>query len=323
MQSLHSFARLGVVLFAALHAPKALAGVTAWVPLEVRHGHVLFPVEVAGVPSHALFDTGAQGNSVSSELVANAGLALHGKRYTIRGVSSTEENVASVSRLPIRLFGVDFKLHDVPVLPHSAALIIGAGFLKTAVLQLDYPNHRMRLITRDSIDLAKVANVPVRLVAESGLPALQVTVDGTKRWMLLDTGNTGPILMRRMVAEQSNWIGRFPRASGALVDVNADVAMTDVLVLPSIVIGPFELTDVPVQVPAANEEIRIAGTRRNVPVDDSRIRTGVRISGVVGYEVLRHFVVTLDYEREKLHLAVPREEKTAPESEPDPPPPPS
>ena len=114
------------------------------------------------------------------------------------GVSSTDEIVGSVSSLPIKLFGIDFKLQEVPALPHADAMIIGAGFLKAAVLQLDYPNSRMRLITHDSINLTDAANVPLRLEEGSGLPAIQVTIDGKNRWMLLDTGNAGPIVVRRM-----------------------------------------------------------------------------------------------------------------------------
>jgi Aspartyl protease len=292
----------------ALAAAEARAGVTAWVPLEIRNGKVLFPVEVGGVSGHAILDTGSQGNSVSSALVERAGLVLAGRRYSIRGVGSTDEIVGSVSSLPIKLFGVDFKLQEVPALPHDEALIIGAGFLEASVLQLDYPNKRMRLITHDSVDLSKVANVEMRLEDSSGLPAIQVTIDGVPRWMLLDTGNAGPIMIRRMVAEEADWITRFRRADTTLVDINANVSRMELLVLPSVVIGPFELADVPVAIPAQGEQINISGTRRSGPLQDTRIRKGVRISGIVGYEVLRHFVATIDYDRQKMHIAAPPEE---------------
>jgi Aspartyl protease len=302
---------------ATVAAVPAFAGVTVWVPLEVRDGRVLFPIEVAGVAGRAIFDTGSQGHSISTALVERAGLKLLGRRYQIRGVSSTDEIVGSVSSLPIKLFGVDFKLRDVPALPHSDEMIIGAGFLKAAVLQLDYPNSRMRLITHDSVDLASVANVPLRLEESSGLPTIQLTIDGKQRWMLLDTGNSGPVVVRRMLATEGNWIERFKHGDGAMTDINANVSSTEILVLPSVVIGPFELTDVPVAIPAAGESSNIAGARSTGPLADSRVRKGVRISGVVGYEILRHFVVTLDYDREKLHIAAPPEEpeKPAPERE--------
>ena len=288
----------------------ARAGVTPWVDLEVRDGHVLFAVEVAGHEGRAIFDTGAQDNTVSTELVERAGLKLNGKRFEIVGVVSSDERVGSVGTLPVKLFGIDFKLRNVPALPLHHELIIGAGFLKAGVLQLDYPNRRMRLITPDSVDLSKAANVPLRLQEGTNLPAIQVTIDGSQRWMMLDTGNAGPILMRRMVASQAGWIERFKRAESAIVDVNAAVSAMDMLVLPSVRIGPFELEDVPVQIPAPGEEIRITGAS-NSQGRETRVRQGVRISGIVGYEVLRHFVVTLDYDRQLLHIAPPPEPPAA------------
>jgi predicted aspartyl protease len=294
------------------------------VPLEIRDGRVLFPVEVAGVSGHALLDTGSQGNSISSALVEKAGLVLAGRKLSITGVGSTDEIVSSVSRLPIKLFGIDFELQEVPALPHDEELIIGAGFLKAAVLQLDYPNNRMRLITHDSVDLSKVANVPLRLEEASGLPAIQVGIDGKDRWMLLDTGNAGPIVVRRLIAQEENWIARFKRADAALQDVNANVANLDLLVLPSVVIGPFELADVPVAIPAEGVKINISGARSVGPRENSRIRKGVRVSGIIGYEVLRHFVATIDYDRQKMHLAASAEETRppapAPAQPPEPPP---
>ena len=226
-------------------------------------------------------------------LVEKAGLSLAGRRYAIRGTGSTDDIVGSVSSLPIKLFGIEFKLQDVPALPHDEELLIGAGFLKAFVLQLDYPNKRMRLITHDSVDLSKVANVPLRLEESSGRPAIQVTIDGKNRWMLLDTGASGPIMVRRLIAEDADWIERFQRADASIVDINASVTNMDLLVLPSVVIGPFELADVPVMIPAEGEGINISGVRESGPRNDSNIRKGVRVSGIVGYEILRHFVVTM------------------------------
>jgi hypothetical protein len=287
----------------------AQAGVTPWEPIEIRDGQILFPVEIAGHAGRALFDTGASGNSVSRGFVEKAGLELKGRRYAIEGAGSTDEYVPSISRLPIKLFGAEFRLPEVPAvrLETGAELILSAGFLRLGVLQIDYPNSRMRLITRDSVDLAKVANVPLRMEETSQRPAVELIVDGKPRWMLLDTGNAGAILMRRLVAEEGDWIARFKRVESAFQDANADVTGVDLLVLPSVKIGPFELEDVPVAVPAPGEEINISGERHAGPAYGSRIRSGVRVTGIVGYDVLRHFVVTIDYERQKMHVALPEE----------------
>lgn len=300
-------ALVGIALI--LLACSAQAGVSKWVPLELHAGQLLFPVEIDGHAGRAMLDTGAQGNSVSQTFVEKAGLKLWGRKYRIEGVVSSAEFVSSVSSLPVSLFGIRFDLADVPAMPHDEyELTIGAGFLKAAVLQLDYPNLRMRLITHDAIDLSKAANLPLRLEQGSGLPAVEVEIDGTKRWMLLDTGNAGPIVMRRLIAQEGDWIARFKRAEGSAIDVNAATANLDILVLPSVKLGPFELEDVPIAIPAKGEPIRISGARSARAEQDTRIKRGVRVSGIVGYEVLRHFVVTVDYDRQKAHVALPAEE---------------
>jgi hypothetical protein len=286
-------------------AGPALAGVSAWVPLEVRDGKLIFPVEIAGVAGNAMFDTGAEGSSVSTDFVARAGLALAGPKYMVRGAGSTDHTVSSVSTLRIELFGADFKLRAVPALPHGEDLIIGVGFLKAGVLQLDYPNGRMRLATRDAVDLARVSNVAMKLEEGTALPAIEVTIDGMRRWMLFDTGNTGPIIARRALAEQGDWIARFKRAESAFTDINAAVVATDLLVLPSVKIGPYELEGVPVAIPAEGADLFLSERERLGPVQGSHIKRGVRTSGIVGYEVLRHFVVTVDYERQEMHVAAP------------------
>lgn len=311
MRASRAFTQLLLALISSCLAAPAQAGVTAWIPLEVRDGHVSFPVEIAGRAGHAAFDTGAAFSSVSTEIAKELGLKLGGRRWMVQGVGSTDETVTSESRLPIKLFGIDFELHDVAALPHRTDMIIGAGFLKSFVLQLDYPNSRMRLITEDSIDLAKAANVPLRLDRGTGLPAIRVKIDGRDRWMLLDTGNSGPIVMRRLVAREADWLARFKRAEGSMIDVNANVTGTDILVLPSFAIGPYELEDVPVAIPAEGESLNLAGGRASGGVGDSRIQSGVRVSGIVGYEVLRHFVVTIDYDRQKMHVAAPQQEPQA------------
>ncbi len=308
MQTIRSPWKTTLAALALACAVSAHAGVTPWEPLEIRDGHVLFPVTVAGVAGRAVFDSGSQINSVDKGFVERNGLRLFGRKFDITGVSSTEESVRSVSRLPIGLFGAEFELRDVPALPHpNMTMIIGAGFLKSSVLQLDYPNSRMRLITHDSVDLSKVANVPLRRAEGSGLPAVQVTIDGEKRWMLLDTGNSGPILMRRVVAEGAGWIGRFQKTRTTARDANADISELDLLVLPALAIGPYELADVPIEIPAPGQEIHISGFRPAGPGRFTRIKKGVRISGILGYEVLRHFIVTIDYERDKAHIEAPPE----------------
>lgn len=290
-------------------AVSARAGVTAWIPLEIRDGVILLPAEIAGTPAKAMLATGTNQNQVSKEFVERIGLDLSGTHYESVGRGGREYDVRSVDRLPIKLFGVTFELHDVPAHEESADLVIGAGFLSAFILQIDYPNSRMRLVTHDAIDMEKVGNTLLRLEEHWGTPAVQVTLDGDERWLTLDTSHAGPTLIRRLLAEDKGWIAKY------LKETNAE---RELLVFPSFKIGPFELTDVPVEVPAPGVQSNVGSFRKQGPDRDTNLRSGVRVSGILGYEVLRHFVVTIDYEREAMHIATPAEEPKAVAAEPEP-----
>jgi hypothetical protein len=162
----------------------------------------------------------------------------------------------------------------------------------------------MRVLSRKSIDLDDYDNVPMRRAERTTDAAIQVVFPGDKKlWLLLDTGATGPILLYRGVAEREGWLGAYGRGHSAASDILGKVAELEMLVIPALRVGPFELGDVPVAVPSEGERL-FAGRERWARVQTgTHITRGARASGLLGYDVLRHFVVTIDYDRELIHLA--------------------
>jgi len=300
---------LALLTLLAVFSPQAVrAGATAWIPLEMHGGAIYFDAEVRGRPVKALFSTSSNQHQISKRLVEELGLSLSGDRYESRGRGGIEYDVRSVGKLPVKLFGVAFDLVNVPAHDQDVELVVGAGFLQSFIVQIDYPGSRMRLLTLDAIDMKKVGNVRLGREWEFGTPALEVTfVGGKKRWMALDTSHTGPMLVRRLIAEEEGWMEKYLKQAGSEADQ---------LVLPSVTIGPFELEEVPVQVPAPGVQQNVGGTRPSGPRGDTRVARAIRVSGVIGYELLRHFVVTIDYDREMAHIGLPPEEpaKPAPET---------
>jgi len=74
--------------------------------------------------------------------------------------------------------------------------------------------------------------------------------------------------------------------------------------LPELTIGPIVLENVVVIVPGEGEKTNVG--------QDVIAKLGTRIKetasdGILGYDVLKHFVVTIDYKRSFLHLGVPAE----------------
>jgi hypothetical protein len=294
-----------VAACALLCATAAHAAITAWIPIEIREGAIYFDAAASGKPVKALFATGANQHQTSKAFAELLGLDLNGKRYESRSIGGFEYDVRSVARLPVKLFGVDFELHDVPAYEGGGDLVIGAGFLRSFIVQIDYPNNRMRLLTHDAVDMKKLGNVRLRYDAEFALPVVEVEFPGgEKRWMQLDTAHTTPTLVRRIIAEDSGWLEKYTKRTGGEMEL---------LVLPSLKIGPFELEDVPIEVPAPGVAANVGGfDRRGNAAQDSRQKKGEQASGILGYELLRHFVLTLDYDRQALHIAAPTEEPEEP-----------
>lgn len=309
--------------FLALWASAAPA---QWIPIDVRDGAVTFPVVVEGVETTAALDTSSSVNSVDAAFAERIGLSLSGPRYQMSSAYLGGKIVPSEAQLDVQIFGVKVVLKDTPAMVHpSAPLLIGVDFLRDFVLQIDYPGSRMRILPRSAIDLAEQENVPLRdsegtcdTAREFGFvgrgtcpPAVQVVFPGDEKiWLLLDTGATGPIVLNRLVAKRHGWLTAYRKGTASSVDALGKVIETEMLVMPSLRLGPFELGDVPVAVPS--EEFRVLTGRGGWGRVETgtHIMRGARANGLLGYDVLRHFVVTIDYERELLHVAPPAPERS-------------
>jgi hypothetical protein len=69
-------------------------------------------------------------------------------------------------------------------------------------------------------------------------------------------------------------------------------------------IGPFTLENVIMMVPGEGEKTTIG--RESPARPGSRLKKDSE-DGILGYDVLKHFIVTIDFNRSLLHLAPPEE----------------
>lgn len=76
-----------------------------------------------------------------------------------------------------------------------------------------------------------------------------------------------------------------------------EFAMSDVVKF-----GPYEIGDVKVSFPAEGQKTNLESQYERT---GSRIG-GKRVVGLIGYDLLKDFVVTLDYRYGKLHIALPQ-----------------
>ncbi len=298
------------------------AGAEGWIPIEVRDGALTFPAIVEGVATTAALDTGASINSIDASFAERIGLSLSGPRYRMSSAHLAGKIVPSESQLDVQLFGVDVVLRDTPAMRHpETPLRVGVGFLNKLILQIDYPGSRIRILPREAVDLDAYDNVRMRSAEgtcgpafepefpgrTTCQPAVQVTFPGEKKlWLLLDTGATGPVVLSRPVAEREGWLAAYRKGASASTDVLGKVAPVEILVMPTLRLGPFELGDVAVAVPAEGQRLLTGREGWGRVETATHITRGARANGMLGYDVLRHFVVTIDYEREMLHIAQPK-----------------
>lgn len=283
------------------------AAVTEWVDMKIENGLITVATKISGIGGNAMFDTGAQINGINSRfLKANELEFSQGPKMGIVGVFGTEQR-KTYTKVPVDIFGttIDLKgLVDLNVGPPDRQLLIGAGFFENFVVQIDYPNQRMRLITRDSIDLKRLKNVESKRDPDGGgSPLVKVRLNDQRDvWLIMDTGSNGGVLIDRPVAKKFKWLEQYPVTSGISWGATAGGQM-DRFVLPKLTFGGFEIGNPTVSVPAAGQDMELFKKEGNT---GSRIRKGRgRYQGLLGFDVLKHFVVTIDYKRGHVHVAPP------------------
>ncbi len=283
----------------------ASAAVSEWVPFNSDGGHISIPVTVNGVETRALLDSGAAGNGISERFLArHESEYKRGQQVIVAGIAG-KRKVRLINGLEIGMFGAEFDVDQMmPIRLRSADVLIGLGFFNNFILQIDYPNSQLRIVTHDSLKLKKLANVRMKKAAGSPQPIVKADMNGEAiLWLTLDTGNNSGILIPRRSATRFDWLEKY----GTTKSLVAGVTMiTDVekFNLPELTIGPMVLENVIVIVPGEGESTNVG--------KDVRAKTGTRLKqissdGILGYDVLKHFVVTIDYKHSYLHLGVPAE----------------
>ncbi len=296
--------RMIIAAFWLISFSSLQAGVSQWIEFDDRRGHIMFPVTLNGVAARAILDSGASGNGISERFLAeHIGHYGKGKSIVLRGVYG-ERRVNLVNNIQVGMFGSEFRLDQLmPLGIGSMELLVGLPFFENYIIQIDYPNSRLRLIDHDSLDLRKVANVKMKRERGSQHPLVQVNLnDETKPWVILDTGNSSGLLMQRKEAQRKDWLERFGTQDVLGVGVNAQISRNERFNLPTLGFGPYTLENTIITVPKEGQKTLVGeraahGSRQNLHKTTSK--------GILGYDVLKHFIVTIDFRRTLLHVELP------------------
>lgn len=288
-----------------LFSQSAAAGVTPWQAFEIKDGHITIPVEVNGVAGEAILDSGAELNMLGTAYTYKHGDTLRTRgKVRVQGVFGTETKPL-YQDIQVQMFGTDLELDDLASGNiGKAKLLLGNGFFRAFIVQIDYPNQRMRLLTRDALEMAEFKNIPMRGEKDTSLTAVKVEVDEQQRdglWLTLDTGNTGGLFINRSVAEARGWLDKYPLTASTAFGVNG-ISSIETFLLPYLKFGPYVLENVRVSVPAEGVKSNVGKRSSNNSIYR---KWGASSRGLVGFDVLKHFVLTIDYKRHRMHVGLP------------------
>ncbi|MDX1391868.1 MAG: aspartyl protease family protein [Rheinheimera sp.] len=288
-------------------AGHSVAEITPWTEMKVHNGHIAIGVTVSGIETYAVLDTGSQLNAINRAFRTKNALTLKkGSKINLNGIHGAEK-IDSFNKVPVSIFGVDIQLNrvaDIAMGHHSQGILLGAEFLSQFVIQMDYPNQRIRFITHDSIDMAKLENIEFQQHKSQSMPLVKIGLGPEKEtWVLFDTGNNGGVLFDKSFAQAMNWPNSLTETQSRSVGATSHVSVMSNYRIPELQFGPFTLENVLVSVPV-DGKLNLLEQHRET---GSRIR-GKRVQGVLGYDVLQHFVITIDYKNGHAHIGLPQEQ---------------
>ena len=282
------------------------AGVTDWYDFSLQGGHVKIAASISGIDTFAILDTGSQLHAINKSFVKKHDLSFHkGAQINVKGVFGTEK-MTSYNNVPVNFFGIDTELDRMAEINfghHTNGLLLGAGFFNQFVTQMDYPNNKIRLISHDSIDVGNFKNIQVQTQKSTGMPIVKVGLPNNKSlWLLLDTGNSGGMIIERKVAKSMGWLSTLETKSSIAMGATS-IAQTDSFRIPFLKFGPFELENVLVSIPAEGTHANLVSQYQKT---GSHIK-GKKVKGIIGYDVLKHFLITIDYQNGNAHIGLPQE----------------
>ncbi len=230
-------------------------------------------------PLRLLLDTGASDSVLTPRYARRLGVSVRAQKST---------PYRRATRLGRDLqFWVDTQSSDTASRIGWEYGLLGGTFLRQYVVELDFAAHRVRLLDPQRYEVPQQADadddavLPLELVGNR--PLVDLSIAGHTVRLMLDTGVWNAALVSGSVARTAGL------ETAALAGLRAgsvwgplDVEFAEA---PSVRVGPFELSNVPVLVAPH-------GWYNMGPATDS----------MLGYDLLSQFTVRIDYPRRRLWL---------------------
>jgi hypothetical protein len=276
----------------------ALQGTSAQlaeVPFTLHQNAVIVPAVINGRDTiQLLLDTGWGPVALTSAAAARLGLRVQGPGADGLGradVTSLAIGGARVTRPMVEVFPSE---NLAPLIgPHDG--VLGSGFMREFIVQIDYPAAVVRFFSRAPAPAGTHTSVPMVFAAVTGaLPySDSIWVDGLRVRGLFDTGGAGAFVAMRRFIERAQLR---PVADSGPGRIGIGMLSGD-----TVVRQPVQFTRV--------RRIEVGA----FPVDSPRVMLAPpQLAGdnwghdlIIGYGFLRHYVVTFDYPGRRVTLARP------------------
>ncbi|KCZ98417.1 putative lipoprotein [Hyphomonas polymorpha PS728] len=287
------FAWLGVCmagLAACASAPAAVPAATpslaaAQANLRVVGNRIFLPVDVQGIATEALLDSGAEMTLLDTAFAATAGLAAFGEEEA-RGTGAGTQSVQFAEGVTLKAAGKTLQDRMVAILDLTdisqrvvgapLTVVLGREFFDAGIYAMDIEAGRIEETGAEALP----ASDPLSLQDAHGIKQLGAAINGVPVLADFDLGNGNEVLLSRAFAERAgllapdNILGT--KMGGG---IGGDVERTLVRI-ETLEIGGLTLKDVTAAV-SPHEK----GADANV-----------------GVSVLRHFRIVVDYEGNRIWL---------------------
>jgi predicted aspartyl protease len=271
-----------------------------WIVFDASSGHIRIEAAVNGEPASIILDSGADMGAVSEALSKRAGIGADRRQpIQVSGIYD-QHRVFGSHEFELELNGSRIPLRGIPVVPSDQFdLLIGRWLFEQTVVQIDYPNQRIRFLDRDAVNFE--GNVRTRR-GWRGEMLVKTRVNGNRAWLQLDTGNGGLTQFTRSFVRRHDLD---EQAIDSIELVGGGVIRTGrlhLLQIDEVEIGPIRIADFA----AGYNPDPNRGLDERYQATGSRVRRQrTQFDGLLGFEVMRNFVVTTDFRNGKLHLYLP------------------
>ncbi|MBA4225861.1 MAG: hypothetical protein C0456_04445 [Hyphomonas sp.] len=266
-------------------APAITAQATAPASLRVVGNRIFLPVEVQGIATDALLDSGAEMTLVDTAFATTAGLAAFGEEEA-RGTGAGTQSVQFAEGVTLKAAGKTLQDRMVAILDLTdisqrvvgapLTVVLGREFFDAGIYAIDIEAAQIAEIGPDAVP----ASDPLPLQDAHGIKQLSASVNGVAVLADFDLGNGNEVLLSRSFAERAgllapeNILGT--KMGGG---IGGDVERTLVRI-ETLEIGGLTLKDVTAAV-SPHEK----GADANI-----------------GVSVLRNFHIVVDYEGNRIWL---------------------